>query len=145
MVANNVSAFFHGHDHQFVHEEIDGIVYQLVPSPGMVGTGFNLYTTSPYVQTGGNLPSPGHLRVTVEPDETEVEYVRSAISGDTGVTNGAVEYSYSFLPVSYLYGDYGPTDCDVDGSDLAEWIANGAPEGRIITAFAANFGMTVCP
>jgi hypothetical protein len=100
MISNGVTAFFHGHDHQFVYEKRDGIVYQLVPTPGMTGSGFGLYDDSPYVQTNppyglGNLPNAGHLRVTVSPDETKVEYVRSAISGDTGVTNGAVSYSYS--------------------------------------------------
>jgi hypothetical protein len=99
MVANGVSAFFHGHDHQFVHEVRDGIVYQLVPTAGMTGSGFNLYTNSPYVMTEGgilgNLPNAGHLRVTVSPGETTVEYVRSAVSGDTGVTNRQVSYSYT--------------------------------------------------
>ena len=100
MVSNGVTAYFHGHDHQFVHEEIDGVVYQLVPSPGMTGSGFDLYENSPYVQTTapyglGNLPNSGHLRVTVSPTNTSVEYVRSAISGDTGVTNGEVSYSYT--------------------------------------------------
>ena len=147
MIDNGVAAFFHGHDHQFVHEEIDGIVYQLVPSAGMDDYGFDLYDEdeTDYLVDGGNLPSAGHVRVTVTPGEATVAYVRSAISGDTGVTNGAVSYSYAFPPVSYLYGDYGPTDCDVDGSDLAQWIADGAPAGRDITAFAGNFGKTACP
>jgi hypothetical protein len=100
MISNGVTAFFHGHDHQFVYEKRDGIVYQLVPTPGMTGSGFGLYDDSTYVQTNppyglGNLPNAGHLRVTVSPDKTKVEYVRSAISGDTGVTNGAVSYSYT--------------------------------------------------
>jgi phosphodiesterase/alkaline phosphatase D-like protein len=102
MVSNGVNAYFHGHDHQFVHEEIDGIVYQLVPSAGMTGSGFDLYDSSPYVQTTppyglGNLPSAGHLRVTVAPDQATVEYVRSAVNGDTGVTNGQVSYAYTIL------------------------------------------------
>jgi lysophospholipase L1-like esterase len=34
-------------------------------------------------------------------------------------------------------------DCDVDGTDLADWIANpGMPD---ITTFAANYGRTACP
>jgi hypothetical protein len=100
MISNGVTAFFHGHDHQFVYEKRDGIVYQLVPTPGMTGSGFDLYDNSPYVQTNppyglGNLPNGGHLRVTVSPAETTVEYVRSAVSGDTGVTNREVSYSYT--------------------------------------------------
>jgi hypothetical protein len=31
LVANGVSAFFHGHDHQYAYESRDGVVYQAVP------------------------------------------------------------------------------------------------------------------
>ncbi len=152
MMAHGVSAFFHGHDHQFVHEKIDGIVYQLVPSPGMTGYGFDLYDVSSFVQTTppyglGNLPSAGHLRVTVSPTQATVEYVRSAITGDTGVTNGQVAYAYTIdaPPTQPLYGDIQPAqgDCDVDGSDLAAWIA--AIAGMDVPAFAGNFGKNACP
>ena len=45
MVENGVSAYFHGHDHQYVYETCDGIVYQEVPSPSMSGSGFSgIYT-----------------------------------------------------------------------------------------------------
>ena len=45
MVENGVSAYFHGHDHQYVYETRDGIVYQEVPSPSMSGSGFSgIYT-----------------------------------------------------------------------------------------------------
>ncbi|GAG56290.1 unnamed protein product [marine sediment metagenome] len=93
MIDNGVSAFFHGHDHQFVHEERDGIVYQLVPQPSVDGYGFDLYVDSPYVISGGNLPNSGHVRVTVSPGEATVEYVRSEAT--SGGINGTVEYSYT--------------------------------------------------
>ncbi|HPE58439.1 MAG TPA: metallophosphoesterase, partial [Bacteroidales bacterium] len=103
MVENGVSTFFHGHDHQFVHEERDGVVYQLVPSPGMTGYGFDLYDASSYVKTEnsvlGNLPNSGHLLVTVSSGKATVDYVRSSISGD-GVTNGEVSYTYDILPTN---------------------------------------------
>ena len=110
MVDNGVSAFFHGHDHQFVHEEIDGITYQLVPSLGMTGTGFNLYTTSPYVVEGGNLPSPGHLRVTVSPTGALVEYVRSEVGG--GGINGQVDHAYTIEPNEVEEGMLGDVNHD---------------------------------
>jgi len=93
-IDNGVSAYFHGHDHQFVHEERDGVVYQLVPSPSMTGYGFDLYDSSPYVMTSndvlGNLPGSGHLRLTVTPSQTTVDYVRSSTTG--------VSYTYTILP-----------------------------------------------
>jgi hypothetical protein len=133
MVDNGVSAFFHGHDHQFVHEMYDGIVYQLVPSPGMTGYGFDLYDASPDVVDGGNLPNSGHLRVTVNPDEYKatVEYVRSAIGGE-GYGNGEVSYSYTIEvipPVNSCPGDFN-NDGIVNAEDLA--------------VFAGNFGSTGC-
>jgi hypothetical protein len=135
MMDNGVSAFFHGHDHQFVHEKIDGIVYQLVPGAGMNDYGFDLYDSSPYLVSGGNLPSGGHVRVTVSLCPATVAYVRSCITGD-GCTNGQVAHSYTIS----LYGDIQPgtSDCDVDGSDLAALIAD--PESIGIRGFAANFG-----
>jgi hypothetical protein len=135
MVANGVSAFFYGHDHLYAYQKRDGIVYQEVPSAGLTGQGLQSYYNDPY--TLDLLPSPGHLLITVSPTQTTVDYVQTA--------GAAVAYSYDIPPASYLYGDYWPTDCDVDGSDLAEWIANGAPAGRDITVFAGNFGTTACP
>ena len=78
LVANGVSAFFHGHDHQYAYEKLDGIVYQAVPSGSFTGT-FGIYTT------GGNsgktiwadsTQGPGHLKVTVGPSQTTVEFIR---------------------------------------------------------------------
>ena len=94
MIANGVSAFFHGHDHQYAYEKRDGIVYQAMPSSGFTGNGFNLYSESdPY--TIKVLPSAGHLRVTVNADEATVDYVRS---DTTGGINGDVSYSYIIEP-----------------------------------------------
>ena len=47
MEANHVTAFFHGHDHQFAYESLNGMVYQAVPSGSFTGS-FGNYTT------GGN-------------------------------------------------------------------------------------------
>ena len=115
MVDNGVNAFFHGHDHQFVHEEIDGIVYQLVPSSSMTGYGFDQYDDSPYVQSGGNLPNAGHVRVTVTQDEALVEYVRSEEGG--GGTNGDVDYAYTIAAYSV---NTAPVVDDIPAESIAE-------------------------
>jgi hypothetical protein len=97
MVQYGVTAFFHGHDHEYAKEEKDGIVYQLCPQPGdsSYGYGFNLYHESdPY--TDVVLPNSGHLRVTVSPSQVTVDYVRAYISG--AGTNGEVAYTYTILP-----------------------------------------------
>ncbi|MDI9549151.1 MAG: metallophosphoesterase, partial [Chloroflexota bacterium] len=93
MVENGVSAYFHGHDHQYVYETRDGIVYQEVPSPSMTGSGFDgIYTaeTTEEYETLAMYPSTGHLRVTVTPGQATVEYVRSNQTG--------VSYTYTIAP-----------------------------------------------
>jgi hypothetical protein len=139
MKAYGISAYFHGHDHQYVYETRDGIVYQEVPSPSMTGSGFSgIYTLGDHgdYNTIAMYPNAGHLRVTVTPTGATVDYVRSNTTG--------VSYTYTITPRQYLYGDFAPTDCDVDGTDLAAWIAAGAPGGADVSAFAGNFGKTSC-
>jgi hypothetical protein len=139
MIDNGVSAFFHGHDHQFVHEEIDGIVYQLVPGAGMNDFGFDLYDASTYVIPGGNLASGGHLRVTVTSNNATVAYV--------GTDTGQDLYSYTIAAAAPqpLEGDIQPVpgDCDVDGRDLAALISDTGKVG--LSIFAGNFGKNACP
>jgi hypothetical protein len=78
MEANNVTAFFHGHDHQMAYESLNGMVYQTVPSSSFTGS-FGIYTT------GGNsgntiwadsTQGPGYLRVTVGPTQATVDFIR---------------------------------------------------------------------
>jgi hypothetical protein len=90
MVDNHVSAFFHGHDHQYAYELRDGVVYQSLPAAGFSGNGFNSYSVGTY--TLKVLPSPGHLRVTVTPTQATVDYVTCAPGQGT---NGQVAYTYT--------------------------------------------------
>ena len=89
MVANDVTAFFHGHDHQYAYEMLDGIVYQSVPSAGFTGNGFSMYTTGDE-NTIQALSSSGHLKVTVGPAQATVDYIR------TGEASSS--YSYTMAP-----------------------------------------------
>ncbi len=103
LVDNNVKAWFHGHDHVYAAEELDGVVYQEVPQPslgqyGAVGPAAEYgYQGTPGVNI---FPSSGHLRVSVAPDQLRVEYVLSVAPGDeTGSRrNGAVVHSYVIRP-----------------------------------------------
>jgi prophage antirepressor-like protein len=90
MIDYGVSAFFHGHDHQYAYELRDGIVYLSMPRPS-TGLDFNYYNESdPYTERV--LPSPGYLRVTVAPDQTTVEYITSSNSSK------AVQHSFTIAP-----------------------------------------------
>jgi hypothetical protein len=91
LVANGVSAVFHGHDHQYAYEMRDGVVYQSLPAAGFSGNGFNVYNQNNAL-TIRVLPSPGHLRVTVSPTRATVDYVNSTTANGA---NRSVAYSYT--------------------------------------------------
>lgn len=90
MVENHVSVVFHGHDHFYAKQELDGIVYQLVPQPGTPGNSVNDAAEYSY-QNGVFLPSAGHLRVVVSNAQVIVEYVRTSLQKDI---NGSIADSY---------------------------------------------------
>lgn len=98
LVKHGVSIVFHGHDHLYAKEELDGIVYQEVPQPGHPSGGTR--SAEEYGYTGVIFGSSGHLRVQVSTKETRVDYVRSAVAGVTRgeVKNGAIEHTYIIAP-----------------------------------------------
>jgi len=100
MIDNAVDIFFHGHDHMYAYEEVDGIAYVEVPKPDDAG-----YTWEPY-SYGYNenlypdaisiLENSGHIRVTVSPDQVTSEYVRSYLPGDG--ENKNVAHAFDLIP-----------------------------------------------
>jgi hypothetical protein len=100
LVENNVTIFFHGHDHVFARQELDGVIYQEVPQPATM----SCPTASPgadYGYVNGEMRgSPGHIRVTVLPESVRVDYIGSGLPGDnqSSPDNGAVVYSYTLVP-----------------------------------------------
>lgn len=100
LAARHVSAVFHGHDHLYVRDELDGVIYQCVPQPGNALGGTRSAAEYGYSK-GVILGSPGHLRVTVTPREASVAYIRAAVAlpeprrrGQTEA-NGAVVAEYT--------------------------------------------------
>ena len=96
LVQNHVTAVFHGHDHVFVKQDLDGIVYQEVPQPSITKYD-NTGLAAQYGYTHGDvLSSSGHLWVTVSPDQVEIEYIRAYLPQDENVDqqNGEVAYRY---------------------------------------------------
>jgi hypothetical protein len=99
LVNNHVTAFFHGHDHEYAHEQRDGVVYQEVPmaADATYGYGFAQYSVDG-VYTLTVLPNSGHLRVSVDPaNGVTVQYVRASLAA-AGGTNGAIADSYTIPP-----------------------------------------------
>ena len=77
LVENDVTIFFHGHDHLFVKQDLDGIVYQEVPQPSYASYD-KTHSAGEYGYTHGDvLGCCGYLRVAVSPAAVTVDYVRS--------------------------------------------------------------------
>ncbi len=73
LVQNRVNIVFHGHDHFYARQDLDGIVYQEVPQPGYPGNGKPPRSAAEYGYVSGTFfGSPGYLRVTVSARTTTV-------------------------------------------------------------------------
>jgi len=97
MVKNGVSIFFQGHDHIFVSQERDGLIYQSMPNPA--DDTFSMFNDGAYL-TGTKAPNSGHVRVTVTPAEAKVEYFLAARTQDSSRTNLSTAHSYTVKPKS---------------------------------------------
>jgi hypothetical protein len=94
MAKNGVTIFFQGHDHIFVRQELDGVIYQTLPEPA--DSHYATYNEDAY-ESGVKLPNSGHLRITVSPQQVKVDYIRAYLAADeTGEhKNGEAAYSYT--------------------------------------------------
>lgn len=91
MVKYGVSAMFHGHDHLYVRQEKDGIVYMEVPQPSMARENATSSAEKYGYKTGKLLGSSGHIRVTVAGERAKIEYVKSLASSENGKVVDSVE------------------------------------------------------
>jgi hypothetical protein len=94
MVDTHVSIFFHAHDHLFVKQELDGVVYQECPQPS--DAAYTQGWCGPIYVYGDKVNNSGHLRVTVCPEFAKVDYIRGYLPGCG--PNGKVAYSYTVAP-----------------------------------------------
>lgn len=95
-VQNKVSAVFHGHDHIFVKQDLDGIVYQEVPQPGHRQVD-NTRNAEEYGYKSGVIKgSSGILIVKVTGEKAKVSYVRAFPNNrqSEGRKDGMVDYGY---------------------------------------------------
>jgi hypothetical protein len=84
LVQSHVTIVFHGHDHLYAKQDLDGIVYQEVPQPGDPNGSTRSAAEYGY-RKGVLLGSSGHLRVAASARQVTVDYVR---------TDKSVAYSY---------------------------------------------------
>jgi hypothetical protein len=78
LVQYGVTAVFHGHDHLYARQELDGVIYQEVPQPSAINSQSGPILAAEYHYGAGTiLSSSGHLRVTVGPGGVTARYVRA--------------------------------------------------------------------
>ena len=94
LVDNKVTIFFGAHDHIWVRQQLDGVIYQAMPNPA--DPNYSLFNTDAYV-TGDRVPNSGYARVTVVPTGVKVDYVRAFLTADETADkkNGMVSMTYT--------------------------------------------------
>jgi hypothetical protein len=100
LVRHGVTAVFHGHDHLYARQVLDGIVYLEVPQPGARNTQSGPSLAAEYHYASGTiLSSAGHVRVTVGPGALTGRYVRAWLPASETATrrNGQVDDTWTVL------------------------------------------------
>jgi len=126
LVQNKVSVVFHGHDHLYAFQSLDGLVYLECPQPGTANfTTLGSAGDGKYTQ-GTLLPNSGHIRVNVTPSQSTVSYVRAYRASDENATrrNGDISHSFAVapavLPPEIQVFDGAPAD----GAELQDAVAS---------------------
>lgn len=93
-VKNGVTIFFQGHDHIWVHQQIDGVTYQTLSEPA--DPNYTLWNSDAFL-SGDKFPNTGYTRVSVAPSGVKVEYVRTYLPKDEGPgkVSGSTVFSYT--------------------------------------------------
>jgi hypothetical protein len=100
LVRTKVSAVFHGHDHFFAKQDLDGIVYQEVPQPGLRQADARSKASEYGYSHGEIIDGSGILKVKVESSKATVSFVRALYSYEKDVDRGGVvQYEYE-IPAS---------------------------------------------
>ena len=77
LVKNRMTAVFHGHDHLYVKQNLNGIVHQDVSQPGTPGYNRTRVAAEYGYKSGVILGSSGHLRVAVSAGQAKVDYIHA--------------------------------------------------------------------
>lgn len=79
LAKNKCAVVFHGHDHLYAKQDLDGVVYQEVPQPGSPGNGKPQRSAPEYgYQSGVVLGGSGFLRVNIKPEQATIQYLQNA-------------------------------------------------------------------
>jgi UDP-2,3-diacylglucosamine pyrophosphatase LpxH len=76
LVENGVDFVFKGHDHIYVKQELDGIIYQTLPQPSHPGNKTSSAAEYGYV-SGKAIGGSGFLKLTTNSSSIKVDFIRS--------------------------------------------------------------------
>jgi Calcineurin-like phosphoesterase len=78
LLKNHVTAVFRAHDNFYARQELDGILYLMVPQPSFAGNDRIRDLQNYGYKHGVFLGNPGHVRVNVSLEKVIVDYVKSS-------------------------------------------------------------------
>ena len=81
LLKNHVTAVFRAHDNFYARQELDGILYLMVPQPSFAGNDRIRDLQNYGYKAGVFLGNSGHVRVAVSPEKVTVNYVKSSPNG----------------------------------------------------------------
>ncbi len=96
LTENRVNIFFHGHDHFFMKQEKDCMVYQETPQPSHPNFTSANYAADYGYKIGDVYPNSGYIRVNVDADKVKVDYVRSYLAKNENATRKNKDVSVSY-------------------------------------------------
>ena len=103
LVENKATIFFHGHDHTYAKQDLDGIVYQAGPQPSASDTDLGNRGQLYHYDNGTVVGGTGYIRVRVSPTEVKADYVQtwtpSKEKANPKVKNGMVADTYTIKAV----------------------------------------------
>ena len=140
LVQHGVTAVFHGHDHLYAKQQLDGIIYQEVPQPSCMNSQNGPVLATDYHYANGTiLSSSGHLRVTVNADHATSQYVRTWLPANETATrkNGQIDDTWSVGAPGWPTASFTFTPTAPIGSQAVVFTdtSTGNP-----TAWSWNFG-----
>jgi len=80
LLRNHVTAVFKAHDNFYARQQLDGILYLMVPQPSFAGNDRIRDLENYGYKQGVFLGNSGHVRVMVSPEKVIVDYVKSSPS-----------------------------------------------------------------
>jgi predicted phosphodiesterase len=96
LTENHVNIFFHGHDHLYVKQDKDCLVYQETPQPSLPNFNYPSQAATYGYLAGQIVGNSGHLRVTVTGTGLQVDYVRAYLPANESSTRHNKDISATY-------------------------------------------------